>query len=610
MTISPAPAPLALDDSDCRGVPALLVGLDFRDWGAKLHQAGQTAQAAGDAERGATLQLLARACALRLVPLEKLPFLDGWLPGVEQPLSFDGFTEDEVERLSMIAPTAAPPALRARLADLVWLRTRDRRRHFPMVAIAIEAYRTAPLAPESWYEDGRDAWTRALQLSTLTGGAIADEIEAALVEAFKNADDDDHYVPLHFLDPLMAARRKASIVDGAAIARRLQTLARMWQARHCYHQATAYHLAAQPWIAGAGSKADAQAALIELGLCYAAQGDAAGPGAAALTYIEKAIQTLRLVPAAARGPQGIDERIDTLRMKYRAAGRSAVESMTPLAVSSDIGALRKMGRARVSGLTARDALAALATVCPPASVGATRAGALETAGGGIFGGVFDDIHLGEDGRVIAKVARAGGDDADHEAALMGAMVEHFVLHMDLVVQGLIVPALQVVWREHGLQRADILQLVRQSALVPPGRVQLVARALFAGGVFDFVGALYLLVPQVEHIVRYHLREVGAQTSTLNGDGIDQENALGALVALDEMKQVFGADLAFEIRALFCHQRGPNLRNTAAHGLLDDDGSNAGASVYAWWLLLRLVVTPFVNGARTGEATDDAVGDPA
>ena len=480
----------------------------------------------------------------------------------------------------------------------MWNRTRHRSRHFPLVATAIDAYRTAPLSSESWHEGAREACIRALQLATAIDAGRAGEIEAALANAFNAAGDDDHYTPLHLLEPLTVARRKSQAVDGGAIASRLQALARMWQARHCYHQASAYRLAAQQWFASAGRPANALASLIELGICYAAHGDAAGPGALALTYLEKAIQTLRRVPASDRALHRIDERIDTLRTQYRAAGQVALGQMTPMTMTSDIGGMKTWSRDSVAGLAPLEALAALAAVCAPASVDEARAAALQTAGGGIFGGVFDDIHVGSDGRVVAKVARTGG-----EAALMGDMDGHFVTHMQLSVEALIVPALQVVWREHGLQRTDMLQLVRQSAIVPPGRAQLVARALHAGAVFDFVGALYLLVPQVEHIVRYHLREVGVQTSTLNGDGIDQENALGALVIVDEMKQVFGADLTFEIRALFCHQMGPNLRNTAAHGLLDDGGSSSPASVYAWWLLLRLIVTPFVNAARVDETTD-------
>jgi hypothetical protein len=53
-------------------------------------------------------------------------------------------------------------------------------------------------------------------------------------------------------------------------------------------------------------------------------------------------------------------------------------------------------------------------------------------------------------------------------------------------------------------------------------------------------------------------------------------------------------LAFELQAVFCDSAGPNLRNALAHGLLDDDDMFSVASVYAWWLTLRLIMLPLMN----------------
>jgi hypothetical protein len=57
----------------------------------------------------------------------------------------------------------------------------------------------------------------------------------------------------------------------------------------------------------------------------------------------------------------------------------------------------------------------------------------------------------------------------------------------------------------------------------------------------------------------------------------------------------------EVRALLVEQGGANLRNDIAHGLFDDIASWSRSSVHAWWLALRLVVTPLwrMNGAAPG-----------
>jgi hypothetical protein len=103
--------------------------------------------------------------------------------------------------------------------------------------------------------------------------------------------------------------------------------------------------------------------------------------------------------------------------------------------------------------------------------------------------------------------------------------------------------------------------------------------------------VHLLIPQLENIVRVHLKRAGVQTWTRSADGVVMENGLGSLVKYERMEQVFGAALTFEINALFCDQLGPNLRNELAHGLLGAPACHSAPAVYGWWLMLRLVASP-------------------
>ena len=68
--------------------------------------------------------------------------------------------------------------------------------------------------------------------------------------------------------------------------------------------------------------------------------------------------------------------------------------------------------------------------------------------------------------------------------------------------------------------------------------------------------------------------------------------------LPDANRVLGDNLAFEIRALFCDAFGPNLRNSVAHGLLDDYESASIYSIYAWWFVFRLVNTSFWQHERS------------
>lgn len=118
--------------------------------------------------------------------------------------------------------------------------------------------------------------------------------------------------------------------------------------------------------------------------------------------------------------------------------------------------------------------------------------------------------------------------------------------------------------------------------------------MFAGYDNDFVTALHILVPQLEHFVRYHLNQAGIKTTNLDKYDVENENGLSSLINSDGVSDVFGEDLSFEIKALFCDPRGPNLRNELAHGLIGYGEARSIFSIYAWWLFLRIIYNPYWN----------------
>jgi hypothetical protein len=183
-------------------------------------------------------------------------------------------------------------------------------------------------------------------------------------------------------------------------------------------------------------------------------------------------------------------------------------------------------------------------------------------------------------------------------------VKGYTFEIRLVVQSQIWPAFETIQQEHRIKEMDFYSVVKQSPIVPEGRERLIAKALFAGYDNDFVTALHLLIPQIEHLVRFHLKQAGVKTSNLDKNGIETENSLNTSMENSEVDTIFGEDLAFELKALFCDAFGPNLRNELAHGLLGYEECQSVYSVYAWWLGLRIVFNTFWNARKSSQNLDD------
>ena len=155
---------------------------------------------------------------------------------------------------------------------------------------------------------------------------------------------------------------------------------------------------------------------------------------------------------------------------------------------------------------------------------------------------------------------------------------------------------------------DFIELARQSPIVPIGRETLFGKALSLGFNQDFAASIHILAPQIEHMVRFRLQYAGVTTTHLDQEGIETEVGLSILIDIPETKVIFGENLAYELKALFCDPLGPNLRNYVAHGLLDDQHSNSVDAVYAWWLALKLVFGVFWQSIVAAGLGEQQVGD--
>jgi hypothetical protein len=113
--------------------------------------------------------------------------------------------------------------------------------------------------------------------------------------------------------------------------------------------------------------------------------------------------------------------------------------------------------------------------------------------------------------------------------------------------------------------------------------------LYFGYSRDFETSLQYLASEIESIVRYHLKASGVVTINTDMDGVQMELGLSTLARMPQMEEVFGKDLTFEIKAVFCEQDGSNLRNDVAYGLISDGAGYSIDSIYTWWFVFRLVI---------------------
>jgi hypothetical protein len=571
-----------------------------------LSAAARFAIEGGRTSEGKVLWLLADACSMMLNPgSANEPFKPVMVMNGKRSSLPQDFEQSDLDLFSLIAEEVDDTWLQARLADLVWLLKCPRSPKHAL--LAIDAYCKIPLDTETWVCGGRECWERAISLAQMLragAGERMKEIETVITGTFEVAKSEEGFLAL-WLANLLAANHLAR-GKGTDIAKRLESLARNFDVEGDLYRAREFFAASAKWFQQAGDAAKTAAMTVFVAEGWVKEAvtriSSEQPSyMVAASFYENAIQTYRSVPRSERAAHRVDERIAELHKSLNEAGERSMNEMGEISSpSSDITQLVENARNAVRGKSAIDALAAFANIYRGARAIQMREFSEKMLREHPLQALISATHMSRDGRVIAKRPGMGLEDADSDdtqAAIWAEMIKHYGMELGLVVQGDIWPALEVLSLEHRLCESDFVAIAGSSPIVPQGRERLFGKALFAGYDKDFVVAIHLLVPQIEHMVRWHLKAAGIKTTNLDKNGVENENGLSTLIELPEVTQIFGEDLSFELRALFCDAFGPNLRNEIAHGLLDDEACHSIYAIYAWWFGLKLVFNTFWNVKR-------------
>ncbi|TFW31755.1 DUF4209 domain-containing protein [Massilia horti] len=591
------PAKVTLDDLRSAGVNAVLdqpSTVDYTAMNTSLNKAADEAKAAGDEAKARALGFMAAICSMMLTPSEKAaPFQPMLVIGGRRTMIPDDLSQADIDLLGSFCAEVKNDLLRARLADLVWMK--DRRKGIGFARTAIDGYRTHPIDADTWHISGQAVWHRALQLAISIGAGAenrATEIESTLLGAFDNAHGADGIEPLWYVRPLFVEKRARP--EASRIAGEFERIGRERLAAGNGFAAESFFQEAERWFERAHLPEKQAGVLAMLASSYADLAEASGSAIARQEFITRAIATYRQVPGQYRAEHKVEETIDTLRAKLAAAGRLALGEMKLIkGPTIDLTKFVEQSMRAVTGKTPLDALLAFCALHPFPNRQKLYDAAKNLVSQSLVGRLFGGATLAEDGRVIAR--RGGADNgAEAEAAQIEARaVKSCVELAAMTAHGMIIPALDAMQMESHLTPLDFANLAYSASFVPNDRADVVAKGLYAGYCGDYVQAIHILMPQFEHMVRVALQNVGAHTTTHDKDGIDMETGLSTLVEREQMAAVFGEDLTFTIRSIMCEQEGPNLRNAVAHGLADSGLCNGQLGVYAWWLVLRLVVWSYM-----------------
>ena len=319
----------------------------------------------------------------------------------------------------------------------------------------------------------------------------------------------------------------------------------------------------------------------------------------AAPHQERAVQAFRQAGEA--------ERAGVAHMRLQEIQRGVADEQRkfpPLSAPLISGFYKKACEAGVElvrGYNWNEALRRLAFALPITRRADRENSVLEAQKKYIFSQLFsEDRKHNAEGKLIA---RAGTIEAK--------MFQEEARHMSWISDGLLRPAIDHIRYEHDVRFHEVYSLLLNRLWIPPGQTHSYARGLLAGLRQDWTLAVHLLIPQIEHSVRYMLAQLkGKSRSSIDERGVQKEYGLNATLLWPETEELLGEDLVFALRTLLIEPFGFNLRNQMAHGLVQDGGFWHGGSIYLWWLTLRLCTAPLTLLDQEARQSEDTSNPPS
>ena len=501
--------------------------------------------------------------------------------------------------LSELVPDIKNPGLRARLADIAWINDRA----LPSMAQwAIGAYCEAvQLVFDGKAEffngdqfesdvDGCDMILRACQIARATGwkdpeASRLKELISSIVINVLNRGNSVHF------ERIGKICLQFGVGDSVEIARKAESWA-LSIGKHPQSSRDLLKLAASAY-GRSGDDQGRDRCLAAAAECLVTMAETAGGrGMLAVSRLMDAIAELRRLP-------NTRDRRRELETELLEAQSGILDEMGSVSTEVDLTDLVTGARRRVAGMSLSQALGGFATLEKSPDPASLRKTAQEQANESPLSSIMPHQIVDEEGKRIATSPGFSGDEEGGAVTLRHIILRHEDIRRDLVSQGQIEPARQVIQMEHPLDRRDFFLIAEMSPFVPGSRANMFALgfARFFGG--DFISAVHILVPQLENSLRHVLKQHGIGPSVIHNDMTQENRSLSGLLdnEREALEKIFGPAIVFEIDNLFNFRGGPALRNRVAHGLMSDDACHSAEVVYACWFVFHLCCRPLFRHWR-------------
>ena len=553
------------------------------------------------------LELYSKICFMMLIPTSMNEPLKERMNFFEHGRSTrpEDLTKFEIEILENAYEALVNLWLKARVAEILWLLKKSK--DIGWIQTAINCYLSIEETKENWFRDVGICHERAFFLASKFGKNPKISIDINGMRENKLAIIFDENKPINFtvlkIGELLEDYCLIENYENQLIEKYLE-LADLCK-EYNIHLADGY-LKAVICIYETLKQFEKASEIIMLrAKIYEKEGDEhlkkeiVGAVLAQDAY-EKALQIIENIQRKFRGNFQYIQMEQNLYEKMHAAAQLFLETVPKITNKLDIKDIIEWVNAEISGQDFPIALHKFLSMKPIANLDDLKEEVSER-NNTFLSNFFGEKHFSKDARVTKRSLAVGNTELTDET-LDEKIIEECKRDIEFWSKSALIQGFKILQREHNLRLEDFFHLTQFSPFIPEDRSRDIARGLYFGYDGDFFTSLHLLAPQIEHIIREHLKNSDIRTTMINA-GIETELSLNALLKNEETKNVFNEGLIIELKTIFTHPSGFNIRNDIAHGLVGSNSHDQVGFFYAWYFLFKMTFIHFCRKVQNLDEKD-------
>ncbi|HSA32951.1 MAG TPA: DUF4209 domain-containing protein [bacterium] len=498
----------------------------------------------------------------------------------------DDLGHNDIDVLIVTLDNLKDHSFRARISDVLWLRTKEYK--YMVIATSEFILAAEQQIQENAWVYARDNYHRGIYLATKQGmdkPTFKKTLESLLVATRKSAIDPIRSRCIDYLD-LVSKYDDDHALEFATLAQdTAQKISDNGQRQREY-----YEIAAR-LFKRAKNEEKAKEMLFLAAEAYVEEAAARTryqPGAylSAASILIQGIEAFRRIGAP-------KEKIEELKKVLAQYQEKSLSEFSPISASTDISEFAEQARKHVEGFSFEDALLRFALGHPIIDVTDLRKQVGDQIKKSPLRFLLSAHHTDAKGRVVAN--ESGIWDEKGNPSEKGMEEKLFSqassFNWKVRAQAYINPARIQILNEHHPTFHDLVYIIFNNPFVPPGHETIFLRGIHAGIHGDLMTAAMFLVPQIENSIRYVLESHDIDTTNIMDDGTQPSKMLGAIFDIPQMTSIFGEGLCFELKGHLIEKTGYDFRNKIAHGFANDDACYNDAAISTWWLILRILLIP-------------------